>query len=53
MSIEYFKCEQCKSVCEISLMAQWEGMCEDCETKIFRFYGAYQEPEIGEEPEEE
>ena len=29
-------------------MAQWKGMCEDCELAIFRFYGA-----IDETPEEE
>jgi|TARA_R110000851_G_C12745770_1_gene531438 hypothetical protein len=29
-------------------MAQWKGMCEDCEEAIFRFYGA-----IAEEPKPE
>ena len=52
--IEYFKCSECKCVCEISFMAQWKGMCEDCETAIFRFYGAIDEtPEIKKEEEEE
>ena len=50
MSIEYFKCSECKSVCEISFMAQWKGMCEDCEMAIFRFYGAIDEtPKIKKE----
>ena len=47
--IEYFKCSECKCVCEISYMAQWKGMCEDCEMAIFRFYGAVDEgpkPEV-------
>ena len=49
MPIEYFKCSECKCVCEISYMAQWKGMCEDCEMAIFRFYGAVDEgpkPEV-------
>ena len=53
MPIEYFKCSECKSVCEMSFMAQWKGMCEDCETAIFRFYGAIDEtPDEGEVEEE-
>ena len=46
--VKYFKCSECKCVCEISFMAQWKGMCQDCELAIFRFYGAICEP-----PEEE
>jgi hypothetical protein len=52
MPIEYFKCSECKCVCEISFMAQWKGMCEDCETKIFEFYGAVSPPDEGETEEE-
>ena len=34
-------------------MAQWKGMCEDCEMAIFRFYGAIDEtPKIKKEENE-
>ena len=37
----YFKCESCSSVCETSYESSaYPNMCEDCETKVYEFYGA-------------
>ena len=38
--ISYFKCSECKCVCEDVYMSKaCPNVCEDCEIEYFRFYG--------------
>ena len=36
-------CIHCNCILTKDNRAQWEDHCEDCETKVFKFYGACDE----------